>query len=276
MIRLPILFTLLGLLAAANAAPVVIQPAPARVVWVDDGPDLEQELKDLAATLACCGEKDFEVAKGVKVAWKWKHETGEWVPGYYRERADGMAQDPPTNTIRIWPEKHGDYDDTKPLAEQPDVKAEFARTIAHECLHWKCPPHKAGPAGNPGAPPDPPPDKDGRDPDCNDLNYAYHTATALCAAIQAAAAAGDVEYCEALKASYAKLQAKWNTEKLAEIAEKCACKEPDPWDPEDEGDGDEFEDCPDFPVPPAGCGAEEPFPGHKFIPDCNCVCEEEQ
>lgn len=236
-------------------------------------PDLWRELNDLAESMAHCGEDKIVMNRsGVERRWVWSPEKGEWVEGHMR----GQVWEGNSDVIEVWPKVHG-YDDTKTLEEQLSVKAEFARTLAHECYHALCPPHAPGPVDDPGAPPGDPPDGDGRDPDCNDLNYAYHTADALCQAAQAAAADGKSEYCEELKAAHAEVQKKWNTEGRAEVAEKCACEEPAPWDPEgEEGEGDDYSACPKFPVPPGGCDGEPPYPGNSFIPDCNCECEEPQ
>lgn len=222
--------------------------------------------------------------------WKWDSASDKWKITPYRGYAKGQAADPPTNEIVVWPEVH-DYDASKPLSEQPGFLAESLRTLAHECLHFKCPAHAGPPPGtvvpNPPANPASPPMGDGRDPDCNDINYALHTAAALCAQIQQLfqngesipgipgtdTAAGRCAYCEALKKAYKKIQDRWNNGDNAETAEGCACGEDGPWDPEDEEEpGDDFSDCPNFPPPPGGCEGQPPFPDNKIVPDCECTC----
>ncbi len=222
--------------------------------------------------------------------WKWDPEKGDWEIKIYRGWAKGPKQDPPTGEIVVWPEAHG-YDPNKPLSDQPEFLAEILRTLAHECLHFKCPSHDGPPPGtsvpDPPANPDDPPAGDGRDPDCNDINYAIHTAAALCAQMSSIAENGGpvtgsdgtpvpgtdtpeglCAYCKALKAAYGKIQKRWNTKKNAEKAAGCASSG---WDPEDEeGEGDDFSDCPDFPPPPGP--PEDPYPGNKVIPDCDCAC----
>jgi len=146
--------------------------------------DLADDLTNLASTLPCCEDKSVTARDGTVSVWSWNSDQGEWEIGTARGFARGAALDPPTGEIVLWPEVHG-HDPDKPLSEQPDFLAESLRTLAHECQHFKCPPHAGQPPGtdvpDPPANPDDPPTGDGRDPDCNDINYAIHTAAALCA-----------------------------------------------------------------------------------------------
>jgi hypothetical protein len=236
---------------------------------------LEDELSDLAGTVGSCGGKQVRVLPGGREGWRWDAENQKWDIKGYRGYASGMIPDPPTNEITVWADIHG-YDDSQPLDDQPGAKAEFVRTLAHECLHWLCPPHAPPPPGTTFPDPpkkDNPPDGDGRAPDCNDLNYALNAAAVVCGQLAAAAQAGDVEYCKALKAAYKAMQDRWNNAGNVDTATECACGDPDgsePWDP-----GEGYESCPKFPAPPGGCDGEPPYPDNKVIPDCTHACEDQ-
>ena len=246
---------------------------------------LGDALTDLASTMPCGEGKSVTPRFGKTPAWKWDSENDKWKIGHVRGYAKGAAEDPPTGEIVVLPDEHG-YDPSKSLSEQPEFMAEMSRTLAHECLHFCCPPHAGQAPGTtvppPPANPDNPPQGDGRDPDCNDINYAIHTAAFLCAQLQNIIQNGGpipgvpgtdtpeglCAYCEALQKAYGKMQDGWNTEENAEKAAECASSG---WDPEDEeGEGDDFSNCPDFPPPPGP--PENPYPGNKIIPDCEVEC----
>ncbi|MEW5749019.1 MAG: hypothetical protein AB1793_09600 [Candidatus Thermoplasmatota archaeon] len=250
-------------------------------------PRVQSELGDaltgLASTMPCCEDKTVTPRFGKLPAWMWDSKNDKWTIGHVRGYAKGASQDPPTGEIVVLPDEHG-YDSDKDLSDQPEFMAEMSRTLAHECLHFCCPPHAPPGVDMPPPPPNPdnPPQGDGRDPDCNDINYAIHTAAFLCAQLQnicqnggpvpgvpgTDTPAGLCAYCEALKETYGKMQGRWNTEDNAEKAAECASSG---WDPEDEeGEGDDFSNCPDFPPPPGP--PEDPYPDNKVIPDCDCEC----
>lgn len=273
---------------------------------------VDDELSNLASRIDCCLGKNVKSQPGERKRWQWDAEKEEWRISSYRGFAIGVIRH--NGDIWIWPKAH-DYDKDKPLSEQPGFLAEALRTLAHECLHFKCPPHNGPPEGVsiPGGEPDPkkPPTGEGQDPDCNEINYAIHTAKAVCDEICAVKAcaedpecgelrgrkvngdgdivdadpipgtdtpAGRCAYCKALRAAYEDIQKRWNTEKNAKTAKTCACGPPPPgWEPEDEERDafDDFSDCPDFPDPPGGCDGEPPYPDNKVIPDCPCDCPTE-
>ncbi len=68
----------------------------------------------------------------------------------------------------------------------PGFLAKAFKILAHEILHFCCPPH----SGTPGADiwGEDKPEQPGSPPDCNDLNYAMHTADAICDEIARVAA----------------------------------------------------------------------------------------
>lgn len=252
-----------------------------------DTPSLAEELTNLASTLECCEGKSVLPKAGKIGAWHWDAEKREWTIKDYRGYAAGTLVDPPTGEIVLFSDVNG-YDPDKPLSDQPGFLAECLRTLAHECLHFKCPPHEPPGADIPDGPPDPanPPQGEGRAPDCNDINYAFQTAKALCGQICSIQEGGGpvtgsggnpvpgtdtpdglCAYCEALKHAHTAVQKRWNTAGNAQTAEDCACEAQGPWDP-----GDGYPDCPAFSVPPNGCDGLPPYPDDKIIPDCGCTC----
>lgn len=165
------------------------------------------------------------------------------------------------------------------------------QVFAHEWLHNVCPKHS--PTGAPKYPKNP--SGKAPKPDCNNLNYAMHTAKAICDFIGAIASclahcpgetcpplestsgaiipgtdtcAEIAELCRELARRYKDLQGKYNTEANAETAYNCKCGAP-PWTP-----GAAYPACPEMPPPPGPCGQGRgaAYPGNKIIPDCPSSC----
>jgi len=212
--------------------------------------------------------------------------NGEWVQGSLRARnPDGT-----TGVIIIYPATW----ETKAVDCSPRGLAEAFKYLAHEVLHDVCPEHtpSGGPpmvAGTSGERPEGPAPK----PDCNDLNYAMHTADAICSLISIAAECladcpkEDVcpplkspggtaiegtdtcdkirDLCSELSKAHQGMQDKYNSPENAATAFACKCGAP-PWSPGGT--------CPAMPNPPDGCkaSAAETYPGNEIIPDCSVSC----
>lgn len=278
----------LSIASIARPSPVASEPLPTGT--------LDQELTDLASTLPNGSGRAVSARPGARRTWDWDAATRQWRIKDFRGVAIGQLKNPPTNEIWIWVDIHG-YDVSKgSLMEQVEVVASCVRTLAHEVLHFPCPPHSGPPpgAGIPAGEPDPkrPPTGEGRSPDCNDINYAIHSAAALCAQLNSVAsgqavqtptgtpiagtdtAEGRCAYCRALKAEYEGVQKRWNTDATAKTAVECACGQP-PWTPQGTPPSGQYVNCPGFPPPSGGCGGVPPYPNNKVIPDCSvsCPCE---
>lgn len=185
--------------------------------------------------------------------------------------AAGSAQNP---IIAIWP--HALKIELGDFCSPAGLAAMFP-TLAHELLHFVCPPHE-GAVGDP--------------PDCNDINYAFHAAAALCEELGRVVACltnpqciglkdeeGNVfdgvpkadlkEYCKELKKAHAEMQANWNTADVAATAYNCNCG-PTNWVP-----GTGYPNCPVMGPPPGGCASvADAYPENKVIPDCAATCPE--
>lgn len=111
---------------------------PAKALPFQATTDLNGDLTDLASSISCCPGREIMTRPGIRKAWRWDTSEQDWVIGVSQGLALGVfAQD---DTILFWPAAH-DYDPDSSLSEQPDFLAEAIGTLAHECLHFKCPRH---------------------------------------------------------------------------------------------------------------------------------------
>ncbi len=273
--KLGLLRTLLPIvLALAGASPARSAPAPG-----GSSSCLSSLANRIASDLGLSGTYNVELQRAD--AWAWIDDgNGGWKEAYAKGYAIGVHEG--TTTIWVWPKRIGS------LAGgvcSPQFQGAAYIILAHELLHFVCPPHDVPDNPDPSTPPPTPPEP----PDCNDLNYAIHSAAAVCGEIgrisgccadMSASGCEDLDgmsfselqaYCAALKQAYGKAQDRFNDPENAETAFQCKCA--DGWEPGDEGGGG-YPNCPPMPPPPGGCegDASTAYPNNELIPDCAHSC----
>ncbi len=253
---------------------------------------LDQLLNDIAGNIGAGPGYMINLQAGT--IQRWMYKDGKWVIGTYKGAAVGANPQNPGPNVNLWPEGFGGQYGGGANLCTPEFLGAIFPTLAHEMLHFLCPPHSdkgvgAGPLFDLTKPPAASPTP----PDCNDINYAVNSAMQVCDEIGAVGECcadeecegltddnGDPipglergnlkDYCKSLSDSYDKMQDRWNTEENANTAFGCNC--PDPWDP-----GPGYANCPTMGSPPGGCDgtAQDAYPDNKVIPDCMNSCPEE-